>query len=206
MGELIGLAVKTVFVENILLTYFLGMCTYLAVSKKVPNAVMLGFAVIFVLGIATPANWLVHHYFLQEGALAWMLGSEKAAAINLSFLNLIAFIAVIAALVQLVEMFIEKASPALYNALGIFLPLITVNCAILGTSLFMVEKELGFVETMVYGVSSGIGWMMAIVAMAAIRHKLRYSNVPIGLRGLGITMLTTGLIAMAFMAFAGIGG
>lgn len=201
--EYINLMIKAIFVENILLAYFLGMCTYLAVSKKVPTATGLGIAVIFVLTISAPANWLIHHYFLREGAFAWTQ-LDTFATMDLSFLVFISFISVIAALVQLVEMFIEKTSEALYNSLGIFLPLITVNCAILGTSLFMVEREYTLAEATVFGIGSGLGWTLAIVSMAAIRHKLRYSNVPDGLRGLGITMLTTGLIAMAFMAFSGI--
>ena len=202
MEQYVNIALNAIFIENILLAYFLGMCTYLACSKKVNNAIGLGIAVIFVLTIATPVNWLVYNYFLAPGALSWISGDF--AEVDLSFLQLICFIAVIAALVQLVEMFIEKVSAELYNALGIFLPLITVNCAILGTSLFMVEREYGATQSVVFGAASGVGWMLAIVSMAAIRQKLRYSNVPSGLRGLGITMLTTGLIAMAFMAFAGI--
>ena len=201
--ELLQLAIRTIFVENILLSYFLGMCTYLAVSKKIPTAIGLGFAVIFVLTLATPMNYLINTFLLQEGALVW-LGFDAMQDVDLTFLHLIAFIAVIAALVQLVEMFLEKSSEKLYNALGIFLPLITVNCAILGTSLFMKEREFNLIESVVYGFSSGIGWFLAIVSMAAIRYKLRYSNIPQGLQGLGITMLVTGLIAMAFMAFAGI--
>jgi len=200
--SLVSLAVKNIFIENILLAYFLGMCSFLAVSKKVETAVGLGAAVIFVQVITVPANWALNHFLLRPGALAWV--SPSLAETDLSFLVFITFIAVIAALVQLVEMVIDKYSPALYAALGIFLPLIAVNCAILGGSLFMVEREYGFWESVVYGFSSGAGWALAIVSMAAIRYKLRYSNVPAGLRGLGITMLTTGLMAIAFMAFAGI--
>lgn len=202
MEGLISLALKSIFVENILLAYFLGMCSFLAVSKKVETAVGLGIAVVFVLTITAPANWLLNHFLLRPGALTWM--SADFADVDLSFLVFITFIAVIAALVQLVEMVIDKFSPALYAALGIFLPLIAVNCSILGASLFMVEREYSFVETVVFGFSSGAGWALAIISMAAIRYKLRYSNVPAGLRGLGITMLTTGLMAIAFMAFAGI--
>ena len=202
MEQYVNIALNAIFIENILLAYFLGMCTYLACSKKVNNAIGLGIAVIFVLTIATPVNWLVDHFFLAPGALQWI--SPSFAEVDLSFLRLICFIAVIAALVQLVEMVIEKVSAELYNSLGIFLPLITVNCAILGTSLFMVEREYGGVASVVFGASSGVGWMLAIVSMAAIRQKLRYSNVPSGLRGLGITFLITGLMAMAFMAFSGI--
>ena len=203
MAEHINLALKAIFVENILLSFFLGMCSYLAVSKKVSTAIGLGVAVIFVLAITAPVNWVIHQFLLREGALAWT-GIAGTATLDLSFLNFITFIATIAAMVQLVEMFIEKTSDKLYNALGIFLPLITVNCAILGASLFLVEREYTFLESLNFGISSGVGWCLAIISMAAIRQKLRYSNVPEGLRGLGITMLTTGLIAMAFMAFSGI--
>lgn len=192
----ISLGVKSMFVENILLAYFLGMCSFLAVSKKVETAVGLGIAVIFVLTITTPANWALNHFVLREGALM--------EGMDLSFLQFITFIAVIAAMVQLVEMIIDKFSPSLYSALGIFLPLIAVNCAILGSSLFMVEREYGFFESVVFGFSSGAGWAMAIIAMAAIRWKLRVAHIPDGLRGLGITMLMTGLMAIAFMTFAGI--
>jgi len=200
MEELLGIAARSIFVENILLASFLGMCSFLAVSKKVETAVGLGAAVVFVLTITAPVNWLLNYYLLRDGALSWA-GLES---VDLSFLQFITFIAVIATLVQFVEMFLDRFSPALYNALGIFLPLIAVNCAILGTSLFMVEREYDFTQTVVFGLSSGIGWALAIIAMAAIRYKLRYSNVPGGLRGLGITMLTTGLMAIAFMAFGGI--
>ncbi len=200
--ELLSLAIRSIFVENILLAYFLGMCSYLAVSKKVSTAFGLGVAVIFVLTLTTPLNWAIHEFFLKQGSLVWT-GMPALAAMDLSFLNFICFIAVIAATVQIVEMFIDKTSQKLYTALGIFLPLITVNCAILGSSLFMVEREYDFAQTLVFGASSGVGFFLAIMSMASIRHKLRYSNVPEGLRGLGITMLTTGLIAMAFMAFSG---
>ena len=200
--NLVSLAVKSIFVENILLAFFLGMCSFLAVSKKVKTAVGLGMAVVFVLGITVPVNWLVHEYLLKDGALGWVGASMKN--VDLSFLNFIAFIAVIAALVQLVEMVIEKTSAALYTALGIYLPLITVNCAILGGSLFMVERKYTFPEATVFGLSSGIGWALAIIAMASIREKIQYSNVPPALRGLGITMLLTGLMSIGFMAFSGI--
>jgi len=200
MGELISLAVKSIFIENILLAYFLGMCSFLAVSKKVETAIGLGLAVIFVLAVTCPLNWLIHQYLLQEGALAWA-GLED---VNLDFLVFITFIATIATMVQLIEMVLDKFSPKLYAALGIFLPLIAVNCAILGSSLFLVSRSYDLTQSVVFGFSSGFGWMLAIVAMASIREKLRYSNVPAGLRGLGITMLTTGLMAMAFMCFAGI--
>jgi Na+-transporting NADH:ubiquinone oxidoreductase subunit E len=199
---LISLAVRAIFIENILLAFFLGMCSFLAVSKQVKTAVGLGFAVIFVLGITAPINWAVHEYLLKDGALGWV--SEEMAEVDLSFLNFVAFIAVIAVMVQLVEMVIEKTSTALYTALGIYLPLITVNCAILGGSLFLVERNYTFLESTVFGLGSGIGWMLAIVAMAAIREKIRYSNVPPALRGLGMTMLLTGLMSIAFMSFAGI--
>jgi len=200
--EYLNLAIKAIFVENILLAYFLGMCSFLACSKKVDTAIGLGFAVIFVLTITLPANWAIHHFLLREGALAWV--NPKFVSLDLSFLNFICFIATIASMVQLVEMILDKFFPALYHALGIFLPLITVNCAILGGSLFMVEREYGALESTVYGFSSGIGWLLAIASMAAIRKKLRYSHLPDGLKGLGITMIMTGLMAMAFMCFAGI--
>ena len=202
MMEMFSLGIKSVFVENILLAYFLGMCSYLAVSKKVNTAIGLGFAVIFVMAITTPVNWIVHEYLLKAGALSWL--SPKFNSIDLSFLNYIAFIATIAAMVQIAEMAIEKISMKLYVALGIFLPLITVNCAILGVSLFMIERKYTLGQSTVFGVSSGIGWMLAIISMAAIREKLKYSDIPKPLRGLGITMLLTGLIAMAFMTFSGI--
>ncbi|MFC2088143.1 NADH:ubiquinone reductase (Na(+)-transporting) subunit E [Calditrichota bacterium] len=200
MEHYINLAVKAIFVENILLAYFLGMCSFLAVSKRVETALGLGLAVIFVLTITVPTDWLIHEYLLADGALAW----AGLPDVDLSFLNFISFIAVIAAMVQLVEMFIDKYSQKLYTALGIFLPLIAVNCAILGSSLFMVEREYNFAESAVFGFSSGVGFFLAIVSMAAIRQKLRYSNVPDGLRGLGLTMLITGLMALAFMSFSGI--
>ena len=199
---LINLAVKAIFIENILLAFFLGMCSFLAVSKQVKTAVGLGFAVIFVLGITAPINWAVHEYLLKDGALGWV--SPQMADVDLSFLNFVAFIAVIAVMVQLVEMVIEKTSTGLYTALGIYLPLITVNCSILGGSLFLVERNYTFLESTVFGLGSGIGWMLAIVALAAIREKIRYSNVPAALRGLGMTMLLTGLMSIAFMSFAGI--
>lgn len=200
--ELINLAVRAIFIENILLAFFLGMCSFLAVSKQVKTAIGLGFAVIFVLGITAPINWAVHEFLLKESTLAWI--SPQMADVDLSFLNFVSFIAVIAVMVQLVEMVIEKTSTALYTALGIYLPLITVNCAILGGSLFLVERNYTFLESTVFGLGSGIGWMLAIVAMAAIREKIRYSNVPRALRGLGITMLLTGLMSVAFMSFSGI--
>ena len=200
--DLISLGIKSIFIENMIFAYFLGMCSFLAVSKKVPTAVGLGAAVIFVLTITVPVNWLLQEYVLREGALTWL--SASFATIDLSFLQFIMFIAIIAAIVQLVEMIIEKFSPTLYGSLGIFLPLIAVNCAILGGALFMVQRDYNFAESVVYGFGSGIGWLLAIVALAAIRERLRYSNVPDGLKGLGITMLITGLMGIAFMSFMGI--
>ena len=200
--ELVSLGIKSIFVDNMIFAYFLGMCSFLAVSKKVSTAIGLGSAVIFVLGITAPVNWLLQKYVLSEGALAWIGPSFEE--VNLEFLQFIMFIAVIAAMVQLVEMVIEKFSPALYGSLGIFLPLIAVNCAILGGSLFMVQRDYLLSEAVVYGVGSGIGWFLAIVALAAIREKLKYSNVPDGLKGLGITMLITGLMGIAFKSFIGI--
>ncbi len=201
--HLIDIAIKSIFVENILLAFFLGMCSFLACSKKVETAQGLGMAVIFVLAITVPANWAIQCFLLGNGALAWT-GIDALAAMDLSFLTYICFIAMIAAMVQLVEMVLDKFFPALYHALGIFLPLITVNCAILGASLFMVERSYSFADALVYGVGSGTGWALAIVAIACIRKKLRYSNIPAGLQGLGITMIITGLMAMGFMCFSGI--
>jgi len=202
MQELLGLATTSIFIENILLANFLGMCSFLAVSKKVDTAMGLGIAVVFVSGFTAPVNWAINNFLLEPGALAWI--SPDLAKEDLSFLRFICFIAVIAAMVQLVEMIIEKVSSSLYNALGIFLPLIAVNCAILGVSLFLVERSYSLTESTVFGISSGIGWWLAIAAMAAIREKLTYSSLPPGLEGLGITMITTGLMAMGFMCFAGI--
>jgi len=200
--ELFNLAIKSIFIENMIFAYFLGMCSFLAVSKKVSTAIGLGLAVIFVLTITVPLNWLLQRYVMEEGALTWL--GAQFGGVDLSFLQFLMFIAVIAAMVQLVEMIIEKVSPALYGSLGIFLPLIAVNCAILGSSLFMVQREYDLVESTVFGFSSGIGWFLAIVALAAIREKLKYSNVPDGLKGLGITMLITGLMGLGFMSFIGI--
>ena len=202
MLEHLELFFKSIFIDNMVFAVFLGMCSYLAVSKKVSTAVGLGAAVIFVLAVTVPLNWLLDQYLLRDGALVW-LGPEYADY-NLSFLSFIMFIATIATMVQLVEMIIEKVSPALYGSLGIFLPLIAVNCAILGSSLFMVQRELNLAESAVYGFSSGIGWFLAIVALAAIRERLKYSNVPNGLKGLGITMILTGLMGLGFMSFIGI--
>jgi Na+-transporting NADH:ubiquinone oxidoreductase subunit E len=203
MQELINIFVKAIFVENMIFAYFLGMCSYLAVSKKVETGVGLGLAVIFVLGITVPANYLLQNYVLAEGALAWL--SADLANVDLTFLSFILFIAIIASMVQLVEMTVEKLAPALYNSLGIFLPLIAVNCAILGGSLFMQERNYAnIVEASVFGLGSGVGWFLAIVAIAAIREKIQYSNVPKPLKGLGITFIITGLMGIAFMSFMGI--
>lgn len=200
--ELFNLGIKSIFIDNMVFAYFLGMCSFLAVSKKVDTAMGLGLAVIFVLTITVPVNWLLTEHVLKEGALTWI--SMDLATVDLSFLGFIMYIAVIAAMVQLVEMVIEKFSPALYGSLGIFLPLIAVNCAILGASLWMAERDYSIVEATVFGFGSGIGWLLAIVALAAIREKLKYSDVPDGLKGLGITMLLTGLMGIAFMSFMGI--
>ncbi|MBR9998630.1 MAG: NADH:ubiquinone reductase (Na(+)-transporting) subunit E [Cyclobacteriaceae bacterium] len=204
--ELINIGIKSIFIENMIFAYFLGMCSYLAVSKKVSTAFGLGLAVIFVLLFTVPVNWLLDEYVLKEGALAkWMPAAlGDFTEINLSFLQFIMFIATIAAMVQLVEMVIEKFSPALYGSLGIFLPLIAVNCAILGSSLFMAQRDYSLAEATVFGFGSGIGWFLAIIAISAFREKLKYSNVPDGLKGLGITMLITGLMGIAFMSFMGI--
>ncbi|MFV0590271.1 MAG: NADH:ubiquinone reductase (Na(+)-transporting) subunit E [Draconibacterium sp.] len=203
MEHYINLFIKSIFIENMVFAYFLGMCSYLAVSKKVSTAAGLGIAVIFVLGITLPVNYLLETKVLREGALTWL--SPAFADVDLSFLSFIMFIAVIAAMVQLVEMIVEKFAPALYNQLGIFLPLIAVNCAILGGSLFMQQKEfVNIGEASVYGLGSGVGWFLAIVGIAAIREKIEYSNVPAPLRGLGITFIVTGLMGMAFMGFMGI--
>lgn len=198
-----NLFIKSIFIENMVFAYFLGMCSYLAISKTLKNGVGMGLAVIFVLTITVPLNYLIYEYLLVDGALDW-IGPEYAE-LDLSFLSLIMFIAVIASMVQLVEMIIEKFSPSLYGSLGIFLPLIAVNCAILGGSLFMQIKDFsGVSEAAVYGFGSGIGWFLAIVAIAAIREKIAYSNVPAPLKGLGITFIITGLMALGFMSFMGI--
>ena len=198
----LSLAVKAIFVENMALAFFLGMCSFLAVSKKVDTALGLGAAVTFVLTVTTPLNALVYNYLLKEGALVWL--NPEWAAIDLSFVRFLAFIGSIAASVQVVEMALDRYAPKLYAALGVFLPLIAVNCAILGASLFMVERDYTLPESAVFGFGSGVGFLLAIVALAAIREKMIYSNVPPALRGLGITFLVTGLMAIAFMAFAGI--
>lgn len=203
MENLINIFVKSVFIDNMIFAYFLGMCSYLAVSKTVKTSMGLGIAVVFVLGFTVPVNYLLENYVLKNGALAWL--GPKFADVDLSFLSFIMYIAVIASMVQLVEMIIEKFSPALYNSLGIFLPLIAVNCAILGGSLFMQEREYASIaEATSFGLGSGVGWMLAIVGLAAIREKLRYSNIPDPLKGLGITFIITGLMGIAFMSFMGI--
>ena len=208
MQETLSIFVKGIFSENMIFAYFLGMCSYLAVSKTVKTAVGLGAAVIFVLGITIPINYLLENYVLKEGALSWLnpeYGVGCTSTINLSFLSFIMFIAVIASIVQLVEMLVEKFAPALYGALGIFLPLIAVNCAILGGALFMQDRQYTSVgDATAFGIGSGIGWFLAIVAIAAIREKIKYSHVPAPLRGLGITFIITGLMGMAFMSFMGI--
>jgi Na+-transporting NADH:ubiquinone oxidoreductase subunit E len=201
--ETLNIFIKSIFVDNMIFAYFLGMCSYLAVSKTVKTSVGLGIAVIFVLGITVPVDYLIQKYLLAPGALSWL--GVGFNSVDLSFLSFIMFIAVIASMVQLVEMVIEKFSPSLYNSLGIFLPLIAVNCAILGGSLFMQEREYpSLLQATSFGLGSGIGWFLAIVGIAAIREKLRYSNVPAPLRGLGITFIITGLMGIAFMSFLGI--
>ena len=198
----LSLAVKAIFVENMALAFFLGMCSFLAVSKKVSTAIGLGSAVIFVLAVTVPMNNLIFRYLLEPGAMAWL--HPSLADYDLSFLGFLCYIGTIAAMVQIVEMALDRFVPALYTALGVFLPLIAVNCAILGASLFMVERDYTLAESMVFGLGSGIGWFLAIVALASIRERMRYSNVPAGLRGLGMTFVLTGLMAIGFMAFAGI--
>ena len=203
MEDLVNLFIISIFIENMVFAYFLGMCSYLAVSKTVKTAVGLGYAVIFVLTITVPINYLINSYLLAPGALTWI--GPQFADIDLSFLTFIMFIAVIASMVQLVEMIVEKVSPSLYGSLGIFLPLIAVNCAILGGSLFMQQKDfINTLESAIYGLGSGIGWFLAIVAIAAIREKITYSNIPEPLKGLGITFIITGLMAFGFMSFMGI--
>ena len=202
MEHYISLLVKAVFVENMALAFFLGMCTFLAISKKIQTAIGLGVAVVVVQTITVPANNLIYTYLLKEGALTW--ASPDLAAVDLSFLGLLTYIGVIAAIVQIMEMVLDKYVPSLYNALGVFLPLITVNCAIMGGSLFMVERDYNFAESAVYGVGSGLGWALAITALAGVREKLRYSDVPAGLQGLGITFMTVGLMSLGFMSFSGV--
>ncbi len=201
MENLISIGVRSVFIDNMIFAYFLGMCSYLAVSKKVKTAFGLGLAVIFVLGVTTPINWLIQYYILNQGALSWL--SPEFANVDLSFLQFIVFIAVIAAMVQLTEMAVEKFSPALYGSLGIFLPLIAVNCAILGGALFMVGRSYTLSEATVFGFGSGTGWMLAIVALAGVREKMKYSHVPGPLKGLGITFILVGLMSLGFLSFLG---
>ena len=200
--ELISLAVKSIFIENMILAFFLGMCSFLALSQKVETATGLGLAVTFVLTITVPLDWVIYNFLLKDGALAWI--SPDLGRLDLSFLTFICFIAVIASTVQLVEMTLDKFFPPLYSALGIFLPLITVNCSILGGCLFMVERQYSLTESVVYGFGSGIGWLLAIVGLAAIRKKIRYSHIPDGLKGLGMTFILTGLMAIGFLCFSGI--
>jgi Na+-transporting NADH:ubiquinone oxidoreductase subunit E len=200
MEHYLSLFIRAVFVENMALAFFLGMCTFLAISKQVKTAVGLGIAVIVVLVITVPVNNLIYRYLLAEGALAWAGYPD----VDLSFLGLISYIGVIAAIVQIVEMLLDKYVPALYNALGVFLPLITVNCAIMGAALFMVERDYNFGESVVYGFGAGVGWALAIATLAGIREKLKYSDIPHSLRGLGITFITVGLMSLGFMSFSGI--
>lgn len=202
MENLISIGIRSIFVDNMIFAYFLGMCSYLAVSKKVKTAVGLGAAVIFVLGITIPLNWLVYNYFLKPGAMAWT-GVASLANVDLSFIGLIIYISVIASFVQLTEMAVEKLSPALYSALGIFLPLIAVNCSILGGALFMIGRPYNLAEATTFGLGSGIGWLLAVVALAAIREKMKYSHVPAPLRGLGITFIIVGLMSFGFLSFMG---
>ena len=203
MEHFLSLFICSVFIENMALAFFLGMCTFIAISKKVSAAIGLGIAVTVVLAVTVPLNNLVLNYLLAEGALSWT-GIEALATVDLSFLGLLSYIGVIAAVVQIMEMFLDRYVPALYAALGVFLPLITVNCAIMGAVLFMVERSYSFSESAVYGVGAGVGWGLAIVALAGIREKLKYSDVPEGLRGLGIIFITTGLMSLGFMSFGGI--
>lgn len=200
MEQYISLAVRAIFVENMALAFFLGMCTFLAISKKIQTSFGLGVAVVVVLVITTPINNLIYNYLLREGALSW----AGYPNVDLSFLGFISYIGIIAAMVQILEMFLDKYVPVLYNALGVFLPLITVNCAILGAALFMVERDYTFGESVVYGAGAGIGWALAITALAGIREKLKYSDVPEGLRGLGITFIIVGLMSLGFMSFSGV--
>lgn len=200
LEQYLSLFVRAVFIENMALAFFLGMCTFIAISKKIQTAIGLGIAVVVVLAVTVPVNNLIYQYLLKEGALAWAGFPE----IDLSFLGFLSYIGVIAAIVQILEMFLDKFVPALYNALGVFLPLITVNCAILGAALFMVERDYTFGESVVYGVGAGVGWALAITVLAGIREKMKYSDVPDGLQGLGITFITVGLMSLGFMSFGGI--
>ena len=200
LEQYLGLFIRAVFVENIALAFFLGMCTFIAISKKISTAFGLGIAVVVVLAITVPVNNLIFNYLLKDGALAW----AGMPDVDLSFLGFLSYIGVIAAMVQILEMFLDKFVPVLYNALGVFLPLITVNCAILGASLFMVERDYTFTESTIFGLGCGVGWALAITALAGVREKLKYSDVPEGLRGLGITFISVGLISLCFMSFGGI--
>ncbi|MEM7096980.1 MAG: NADH:ubiquinone reductase (Na(+)-transporting) subunit E [Pseudomonadota bacterium] len=200
MEHYLGIFVKAVFIENMALTFFLGMCTFIAISKKISTAIGLGIAVIVVLGITVPVNNLIYNHLLREGALAWAGFPE----VDLSFLGFLSYIGVIAAMVQILEMVLDKYVPVLYNALGVFLPLITVNCAILGASLLMIEQDQTFTESAVFGLGAGVGWALAIAALAGVREKMKYSDVPDGLRGLGITFISVGLLSLCFMSFGGI--
>ena len=202
MEHYISLFVRAVFVENMALAFFLGMCTFLAISKKIQTSLGLGIAVVVVLAITVPLNNIIYTSVLKEGALSWI--SEDFATVDLSFLGLLTYIGVIAAMVQILEMVLDKYVPSLYNALGVFLPLITVNCAIMGASLFMVERDYNLAESTVYGVGAGVGWALAITALAGIREKLKYSDVPEGLQGLGITFIIVGLMSLGFMSFSGV--
>lgn len=203
MEHYLSLFTKAVFIENMALSFFLGMCTFLAISKKIQTAISLGIAVVFVQTLTVPANNLLWQYLLKEGALEWT-GMQGASTVDLSFLSLMSYICTVAALVQVIEMACDKYMPALYNALGIYLPLITVNCAVLGGALFMQQRDYNFSESVVYGLGSGGGWALAIVLIAAVREKLKYSDVPAGLQGLGITFISAGLMALGFMSFSGI--
>jgi Na+-transporting NADH:ubiquinone oxidoreductase subunit E len=203
MEHYLSLLIRSIFIENMALAFFLGMCTFIAISKKVEAAIGLGIAVVVVLSITVPVNNLIYNGLLAEGALAWT-GIEALASVDLSFLGLLSYIGVIAAIVQIMEMFLDKYVPTLYNTLGVFLPLITVNCAIMGASLFMVERDYNLGESAVFGLGAGLGWALAITALAGIREKLKYSDVPAGLQGLGITFITVGLMSLGFMSFGGI--
>jgi len=203
MEHYLSLFVRAVFIENMALAFFLGMCTFIAISKKVSTAISLGLAVVFVQGLTTPINNVIYMYFLKEGALTWT-GLEGAESIDLGFLSLLTFICTIAAVVQIVEMVLDKYMPSLYNALGVFLPLITVNCAILGGALFMQQREYNLPESVVFGIGAGLSWAIAIALLAGIRERLKYSDVPGGLKGLGITFVTVGLMSLGFMSFSGI--
>ncbi len=201
MENLVSIGIRSIFIDNMIFAYFLGMCSFLAISKKVKTAIGLGIAVVFVLGVTVPINWLIQNYVLNAGALAWL--GPDFANFDLNFLQFIVFISVIAAIVQLTEMAVEKFSPALYGTLGIFLPLIAVNCSVLGAALFMVGRPYNLAEATVFGFGSGIGWMLAIVALAGVREKMKYSNVPAPLRGLGITFILVGLMSLGFLSFLG---